>query len=153
MHRRASTITLVALLLVWTTVARAQPGGQQAVPLTSVSLIADIDTPPYPDDPGTGGGFETQAYFQTRLGGSIGVCLDPIEQATAGWAKDLGLNRALRDRTATALTMHYGKVDLPGFFSVRYQVEQSIKARVRVDYVMLDGTTRSPEFARELLQT
>ncbi|MGH2343541.1 hypothetical protein ACRC7T_18945 [Segnochrobactraceae bacterium EtOH-i3] len=118
-------------------------------------MSADLDIPPFADDPGTGGGFEAETYFLTRLvdAESIRSCLDPVEQVAADWAGGFGLVRNLRDRTATTLTLHYGKGGMPGFFSVSYQIENSIKARVRVDYIALDGSTRSPEFARDLLDT
>ena len=123
------------------------------VPLTSVALVADVDTV-YPDDPGTGGGFETAAYFQTRLADAraIKACMDPIENAAVDWANGLGLNRSLRDRTPSTLTLHYAKSGVSGFFAITYRVDQQIKARVRVDFIILDGAQTSPELARNLLQ-
>jgi hypothetical protein len=77
--------------------------------------------------------------------------MDPIEHATADWSGRVGLVRDLRDRTASSLILHYAKSGLAGFFAVTYRVEQQVKARVRVDYILLDGTQRSPELARDLL--
>jgi hypothetical protein len=135
--------------------AEARDLSSRKIPLTSIGLLADLDTPNYPDDPGTGGGFETGSYFQSRLVGARAVqtCMTQIESAVTAWATDLGLTRNLRDVTPVTLTIHYSKADLPGFFAVVYQIEQQVRARVRVDYYTLDGTLRSPELARELLQT
>ncbi len=123
------------------------------MPLTSVAIIADLDAAPDADDPGTGGGFEAAAYFQTRLADARAIqdCMDPIELAVVNWATGLGLSRSLRDRTRSTLALHYARSGLSGFFAINYRVEQQIKARVRVDFLILDGTQRSPELARELL--
>ncbi len=142
------------LLSTGLVIDRAGAGGKE-VPLTSVALVADLDAPPDKDDPGTGGSFETGAYFQTRLSDarSIQACIDPIERAASDWAAGLGLARSLRDRTGAGLTLHYAKTGVAGFFAVIYHVEQQVKARVRVDFIILDGTTQSPELARDLLGT
>jgi hypothetical protein len=156
-HMRRRTFALASLAMLLVSGAGAQPPSEadrRTVPLTSVALVASLDAPPDPDDPGTGGGFETQAYFETRLADAraIHACMDPIEHAVADWSGRMGLFRDLRDRTASSLTLHYVKSGLAGFFAVTYRVEQQVKARVRVDYILLDGT-RSPELARDLLST
>jgi hypothetical protein len=79
--------------------------------------------------------------------------MSSVEKAAANWASGLGLSRADRDQAASALTLHYAKPGLKGFFAVNYQVDQGVKERVRVDFILLDGSSRSPELARELLGT
>lgn len=152
--RTGGVLVVLTLALNHPMAARAQDTGG-TVPLTSEALVADLDAPLDPDDPGTGGGFEIGAYFQTRLtdGRAIRSCADTIERAAGGWATDQGLSVALRERTDVGLTLHYVKPGVPGFFSVIYRVERQVRARVRVDYIALDGTRRSPELALELIDT
>lgn len=126
---------------------------QNPLPLTRVALVSDLDAPLDPDDPGTGGGFQIGTYFQTKLASAnaIATCTDGIETTVAAWAKALGLTRMLKDRTATTLSLHYSKTDLPGLFSVRYAVKAQATAQVRVDYYRLDGAEQAPESALDLL--
>jgi hypothetical protein len=153
---RLSTLLTFKLLML-ATAGASQPAGngqERTVPLTSVGLVADIDEVDS-DDPGTGGGFETAAYFRTRLTSAraIQACMDPVERAAIKWANGLGLSRTLRDQSQSTMTLHYTKPGLSGFFAVVYKVQQQVKARIRVDFIVLDGSQKSPELAQDLLQS
>lgn len=154
-RRRTGLLALQAMFLLTALLGESAAADRKEVPLTSIALVADLDAPIDKVDPGTGGSFETGAYFQTRLADarSIQTCMDPIEHAASDWATGLGLVRSLRDRTGESLTLHYAKTGLAGFFAVTYRVELQVKARVRVDFIILDGTQRSPELARDMLGT
>jgi hypothetical protein len=125
------------------------------LPLTRITLVSDIDAPLDKDDPGTGGSFDNSAYFQNKLADekAIAVCVDQIEASSAGWAKSVGLSRSFRERQPTSLSLHYGKPDLPGIFTVNYTVTEKVQAKVRVDFYRLDGSMQSPEAAKPLLTT
>jgi hypothetical protein len=125
------------------------------LPLTSVAAVSSLDAPTDADDPGTGGGFETEAYFQTRLTSAkkIAECTTNVEQVVEAWSHGLKLVQAFRERSPNALTLHYAATALQGFFSVTYSVSLGNHARVRVDFYALDGTPKPPELAVEINHT
>ena len=152
-------IVLLLLAAIGGTGTTARADGQTLLkhptPLTRITLSTDIDAPPDPDDPGTGGSFENSTYFQNKLADAsqIRACVTAVRAAASAWANGLGLTPAFEEIRFASVSIHYVKPGLNGLFSIDYQVEGGVKAKVRVDFYRLDATEISPEAVPELLGT
>jgi hypothetical protein len=152
-------IVLLLLAVIGGTGTPARADGQKLfkhpTPLTRITLSTDIDAPPDPDDPGTGGSFENSTYFQNKLAdpSQIRACVAAVKAAASAWANGLGLTPAFEEIKGAAMSIHYVKPELSGLFAIDYQVEGGIKAKVRVDFYRLDATEVRPEAVQELLGT
>jgi hypothetical protein len=122
-------------------------------PLTRITLSSNVDAPVDADDPGTGGAFNNTAYFQNKLANAsqIRVCVNSVKAAASAWAAGFGLTPAFQEVKPAAFSIHYVKPSLSGLFAVEYQVDDGVKAKVRVDFYQLDGSEVEPETVQELL--
>jgi hypothetical protein len=121
-------------------------------PLTSVGATSDPDKPA-PNDPGAGGGFSTQGYFQNRTTNpaAISACSAKIETVATAWAKKYALVQAERDAGPAALKLQYVKTGLKGLFELTYQVKQQAYARVTMNFYTQNGQELEPAAIRTFL--
>lgn len=158
-NRRVVDISFVLALLV--AIGESETSPQAAdrklpshpTPLTRITLSSDVDSPVDADDPGTGGAFNNTAYFQNKLANAsqIRVCVNSVKAAASVWAAGLGLTPAFEEVKPAAFSIHYVKPSLSGLFAVSYQVDDGVKAKVRVDFYRLDGSQVEPETVQQLL--
>lgn len=130
----------------------AKPKGMPT-PLTSVGAVSNPDAPSDPDDPGTGGSFETTSYFRNRLTGSAAIadCASMIEKVAVAWAGKFSLSRSFRELHPRGLTLQYVKGDLKGLFELTYKVELQTHARVTVNFYAQDGSMLDPASIQSML--
>ena len=130
----------------------AKPKGTPT-PLTSIGAVSNPDAPADPDDPGTGGSFETTSYFRNRLTSptAIAACASMIEKVALAWAGKFSLSRAFRELHPTGLTLRYVKGDLKGLFELTYRVELQTHARVTMNFYAQDGSVLDPASIQSML--
>ncbi|HEX3528012.1 MAG TPA: hypothetical protein VH988_13190, partial [Thermoanaerobaculia bacterium] len=114
-------------------------------PLTSVSAVTDIDSQPDSDDPGAGGGFDTETYFSETLVSKIEECTDRVEAEIVTWSRSRGLTLPKKEKSPRSLLIHAAKPGSDGFFQFSYSVDaKHARARATLYYYSNDGAQHEP---------
>ncbi len=122
-------------------------------PLTSIGAVTSLDAPPDPDDPGVGGGFDSEAYFRNRFLPKLSDCTEEIASVYDAWAAAQGLQVPLREQGAGEVLIHATHSDLHGLFELTYRVRPSReRARVTVYFYSRDGARHEPTAIVSMLE-
>jgi len=128
------------------------PSGMRS-PLTSIGVVQEVDAPADPDDPGAGGGFDAENYFQNILVGQVGECTAGVLKAFLSWSKAQMLNvpKTVQQPTSllafTALSTPSGVLEL----NYRFSIEQK-RARATLFFYSTDGAQHQPAAIEVLLK-
>ena len=153
-HMTAGCLALCCTLLLFAERVHGQqpPSGKRS-PLTSIGVVQDADAPPDPDDPGAGGGFDAENYFQNILVGKVGECTAGVLKAFLSWsqAQTLSVPRTVQQPTAllafTSLTAPPGVLELTYRFSTAQK-----RARATLFFYSADGAQHEPAAIEALLK-
>lgn len=146
------SVACVLLLPLAAVDAQGHPRGTP-VALTSIGLVDDLDAGIDPDDPGTGGGFDAETYFQNLLVSKVHQCGKGVLQVFLNWAKEGGINI---DKTSfgDAATSGYTTIsEPPGVLELSYRFDtEKRRSRVTLFFYARDGTKMEPTTIEGLLR-
>lgn len=148
MRARGIAIGLMTFLAASGAAHGMPPGKAPAlhrVPLTSAGAVTSLDVPQDPEDPGAGGGFDSETYFTESLVTKLVDCTNRIEDEIKKWSQSRGLRIRKKKKSPGALLVHALKQGETGFFELVYKVNAKQKrARVTLYYYSNDGSQLEP---------
>lgn len=123
-------------------------------PLTSVGAVTSLGASPDLDDPGAGGGFDSEAYFRNRFLPKLSDCTEKITNVYKAWAIAHGFQIPLRETGPGKVLIHATRADLNGLFELTYRVHPNReRARVTVYFYSRDGARHEPTAVVTMLRT
>ena len=150
----AAGIAIFCSLLLGAERAHGQqpPSGKRS-PLTSIGAVEDIDSPPDLDDPGTGGGFDAENYFQNILVGKVSGCIAGVQKAFLSWSQAQSLTVSKTVQQPTSLLAYTSLTTPPGVLQLTYRFSSTQKrARATLYFYSTDGTQHEPAAIEALLK-
>jgi hypothetical protein len=121
--------------------------------LTSIGAVSSLDVGHDSEDPGIGGGFDQEAYFQNRYIPDLASCTEQIERIFVSWTSANELVLPRREAGADRLFIHATSDTLDGIFELTYQIDaQRERARVSVFFILKDGTALDPVLINPILE-
>ena len=163
MKRLTVSLRKVFLLVLVIAITQSLPLGEPnsalsndipRTPLTSIGAVSSLDAEPDPLDPGTGGGFDQQSYFQNRFIPKLADCTNEMEKAFVDWTKSKKLVLVRREAALGSILIHATRDGIGGLFELSYTVDTKFeRARVSVNYFNKDGTAMEPVLIKGLLET
>ncbi len=122
--------------------------------LTSIGGTATLDTGVDPDDPGIGGGFDQEAFFQNRYIPNLSICTEQIERIFLSWTEAKNLFLPRREASEDQILIHATSDTLDGIFELSYKIDaERMRARVTVFYLLKNGAALNPILIKPLLET
>jgi len=132
--------------------AQQPPGGKRS-PLTSIGVVEDIDSAPDPDDPGAGGGFDAENYFQNILVGKVAGCTAGVLKTFLSWAQAQSLTVSKTLQQPTSLLAYTSLTTPPGLLQLTYRYSSTQKrARATLFFYSTDGAQHEPVAIEALLK-
>lgn len=148
----------LTLFLAASSVAHGSPSAKEMspyrTPLTSAGAVTSLDVPPDPEDPGAGGGFDSETYFTESLVTKLVDCTNRIEAEVTKWSKSKGLRIRKKEKGPGALLFHALKQGDAGFFEFAYKFNAKQKrARITLYFYSNDGAQHEPLGIERLLNS
>lgn len=122
-------------------------------PLTSISAVENLDAPPDPDDPGAGGGFDAETYFQNFVLAEVHTCPRVVLNEFIVWSKaqSLSITKTIQEPTSllafAALSAPAGVLELVYKFNTTQK-----RSRATLYFYSGDGSKHEPVAIVELLK-
>lgn len=122
--------------------------------LTSIGGTATLDAGLDQNDPGIGGGFDQEAFFQNRYIPDLSICTEQIERVFLSWTDANNLLLPRREASEDQVLIHATSDTLDGIFELSYKIDaERMRARVTVFYLLKNGTALNPVLIKPLLDT
>ena len=158
-HRGNSILSIVLYGIATCQVAMADqpdkidsPAGIRTA-LTSVGAVDDTDAPPDPEDPGLGGGFDAENYFQNILVAKISDCTSGVLKEFVAWAQGQALSIDKTVKEPSSLLAYASLVTPPGVLELSYRFDSTQKrARATLYFYSTDGAQHEPMAIESLLK-
>tara|TARA_R110001599_G_C12028121_1_gene639759 strand:+ start:252 stop:656 length:405 start_codon:yes stop_codon:yes gene_type:complete len=116
-------------------------------------VVQDVDAPPDPDDPGAGGGFDAENYFQNILVGKISECTAGVLKALLSWSNAQTLSVQKTVQQPTSLLAFMALTTPPGVLELNYRFNTAQKrARATLFFYSTDGAQHEPAAIEALLK-
>ena len=146
-------VALCFSLLLFAEKAHSQqpPTGKRS-PLTSIGVVQEVDAPRDPDDPGAGGGFDAENYFQNILVGKVGECKARVLKAFLSWSNAQALSVPKTVEQPMSLLAFTTLATPPGVLELNYRFSPALKrSRATLFFYSVDGAQHEPPAIEALL--
>ena len=122
--------------------------------LTSIGGTSTLEVGNDPDDPGIGGGFDQEAFFQNRYIPNLASCTEQIERIFLTWTEANEFLLPRREASEDEVLIHATSDTLDGIFELSYKIDaEQMRARVTVFYFLKNGTALNPVLVKPILET
>jgi len=122
-------------------------------PLTSIGAVEDFDAPPDPEDPGSGGGFDAETYFQNVVLAKVASCPEGVLREFLAWSRGHSLSLIKTVEEPAALLAYAALAAPSGVLELVYRFNATQKrSRVTLYFYSGDGSKHEPSALIELLK-
>ena len=126
------------------------PGKRSA--LTSIGVVEDVAAARDPDDPGAGGGFDAENYFQNLLVDKVGACTANVLSEFLVWSQAQSLPVSKTVEGPTSVLAYATLATPPGVLELAYRFNATQKrARATLFFYSVDGAKHEPAAIEALL--